>query len=165
MNKRAYTVRLPQDQADDLEAVAQVEGLLVAEEIRQAITERIAQRRVDNGVSTPTAGSHRAEPPRVGTSRRVTVEYLDLADFLLIAEAVLGVAADKIALHTKLDLADSALHAPAASFAGEEFYPAIPMKAAVLCAHLVKNHALLDGNKRVALLATIESRHHRLRRP
>ncbi len=86
----------------------------------------------------------------------MSIRYLDLADFLIIAEAVLGLSAEQIALHTKLALADSALHAPAASFAGEEFYPDLPTKAAVLCAHLVKNHPLLDGNKRVALLATIE---------
>jgi death-on-curing protein len=86
----------------------------------------------------------------------VSIRYLDLADFLIIAEAVLGSSAEQIALQTKLALADSGLHAPAASFAGEEFYLGIPTKAAVLCAHLVKNHPLLDGNKRVALLATIE---------
>jgi hypothetical protein len=47
MGKRAYTVRLQEDQAEDLEAVAQVDGLSVAEEIREAITERVAQRRAD----------------------------------------------------------------------------------------------------------------------
>jgi hypothetical protein len=47
MNKRAYTVRLQEDQAVDLEAVAEVDGLSVAEEIREAITERLAQRRAD----------------------------------------------------------------------------------------------------------------------
>jgi hypothetical protein len=67
----------------------------------------------------------------------VSVHYLDLADFLIIAEAVLGSPADQIVLQTKLAQADSALHAPAASFTGEEFYPDFPTKAAVLCAHLV----------------------------
>ncbi len=47
MSKRAYTVRLHEDQAEDLEAVAQVDGLSVAEEIREAIAERVAQRRAD----------------------------------------------------------------------------------------------------------------------
>ena len=47
MSKRAYTVRLHEDQAEDLEAVAHVDGLSVAEEIREAITERVAQRRAD----------------------------------------------------------------------------------------------------------------------
>jgi predicted DNA-binding protein len=47
VKKRAYTVRLPEDQAEDLGAVAQVDGLSVAEEIREAIIERIVQRRAD----------------------------------------------------------------------------------------------------------------------
>ena len=63
---------------------------------------------------------------------------------------------EQIALYTKLALADSALHAPATRFAGEELYPDLPTKAAVLSAHLVKNRPLLDGSKRVALLARIE---------
>ena len=47
MSKRAFTVRLPEEQAADLEAVAQVDGLSVAEEIRDAIADRVAQRRAD----------------------------------------------------------------------------------------------------------------------
>jgi prophage maintenance system killer protein len=43
-----------------------------------------------------------------------------------------------------------------ARFAGEEFYRDFPSKAAVLCAHLIKNHPLKDGNAPVALIATIE---------
>jgi hypothetical protein len=42
------------------------------------------------------------------------VRYLDIADYLLIAEAVLGVVARELAFVTKLGLAESALHAPAA---------------------------------------------------
>jgi len=86
----------------------------------------------------------------------VTVAYLELADFLLIAEAVLQEPAKKIAEDASLHLADSALHAPSARFAGNDFYPDFPTKAAVLCGHLVKNHPLLDGNAQVALVATIE---------
>jgi len=85
-----------------------------------------------------------------------TVRSLELADFLLIAEAVLEVPAKRIAEGSSLHLADSALHAPLASFGGEDFYPDFPTKAAVLCAHLVKNHPLEDGNAPVALVATIE---------
>jgi death-on-curing protein len=84
------------------------------------------------------------------------VRALELADFLLIAEAVLAVPAKRIAEESSLHLADSALHAPLAGFGGEEFYPDFPTKAAVLCAHLVKNHPLKDGNAPVALVATIE---------
>jgi death-on-curing protein len=86
----------------------------------------------------------------------MTVDYLELADFLLIAEAVLQEPAKKIAEDSSLHLADSALHAPAARFAGNDFYSDFPSKAAVLCGHLVKNHPLPDGNAQVALVATIE---------
>jgi death-on-curing protein len=86
----------------------------------------------------------------------VTVEYLELADFLLIAEAVLQKPAREIAAESELSLADSALHAPRGRFAGQDFYPDFPTKAAVLCTHLIKNHALRDGNTPVALIATIE---------
>jgi death on curing protein len=42
--------------------------------------------------------------------------YLGLADYLLIAEAVLGVPAEEIARWPGIGLAESALHAPAAAF-------------------------------------------------
>jgi death-on-curing protein len=80
-------------------------------------------------------------------------QYLDLADYLLIAEAVLGVPAETIARWPGVGLAESALHAPAMGFGGVEFYPKVIDKAAVLCARLARNHPLPDGNKRVAYLA------------
>lgn len=84
------------------------------------------------------------------------MEYLDLADYLLIADAVLGVPAEEIALWPGVGLADSALHAPAAGFGGVELYPDVLDKAAVLCGRLARNHPLPDGNKRVAYLAMLE---------
>jgi death-on-curing protein len=84
------------------------------------------------------------------------VEYLDLADYLLIAEAVLGVPAEEVARWPGIGLAESALRAPAAGFGGVEFYPDVMDKAAVLCARLARNHPLPDGNKRVAYLALLE---------
>lgn len=83
-------------------------------------------------------------------------EYLDLADYVLIAEAVLGVAAEEIARWPGIGLAESALHAPAAGFEGVECYPDVIDKAAVLCVRLARNHPLPDGNKRVAYLALLE---------
>lgn len=44
---------------------------------------------------------------------------------------------------------DSALMNPFQSFGGEELYPSIQAKAAQLCFGLVKNHAMIDGNKRL----------------
>lgn len=49
-----------------------------------------------------------------------------------------------------LNLADSALHAPAASYGGVEFYEDFSIKAAVLCSRIARNHPLPDGNKRAA---------------
>ena len=46
-------------------------------------------------------------------------------------------------------LLDSALESPFQSFGGEELYPSIQSKAARLCYGLVKNHAMIDGNKRI----------------
>ena len=86
----------------------------------------------------------------------MTIEYLDLGDFLVIAEEVLGVPAEAIASSSRLDLAESALHAPAAAFGDVEFYPDLATKAAVLCTRIVKNHPLLDGNKRVGFVCMIE---------
>ncbi|MDE6608055.1 MAG: type II toxin-antitoxin system death-on-curing family toxin [Lachnospiraceae bacterium] len=46
-------------------------------------------------------------------------------------------------------LLDYALETPFQSFSGEELYPSIQSKAARLCYGLVKNHAMIDGNKRI----------------
>jgi len=51
---------------------------------------------------------------------------------------------------TNIDLADSALHAPAAGFGDDDFYPDFVDKAAVLLVRLARNHPLPDGNKRAA---------------
>ncbi len=44
---------------------------------------------------------------------------------------------------------DLALNNPFQSFDGKELYPSIQAKAARLCFGLVRNHAILDGNKRL----------------
>lgn len=80
----------------------------------------------------------------------------ELADCLLIAEAVLGVPAEPIADFNRIGLADSALVAPRAGFGGVEAYADFATKAAVLCWHPVKSRPLPDGNKRCGFLATVE---------
>lgn len=81
--------------------------------------------------------------------------YIDLAEYLWLAERVTGVRAETLSQSSRVDLADSALHAPMASFDDEEFYPEIVDKAAVLCWRLVRNHPLPDGNKRAAWAAMV----------
>lgn len=80
----------------------------------------------------------------------MTVVYVDLVDYVAIAAEVTGLDVKTLTRVTKLDLADSALHAPAAEFGGTEFYPDFVDKAAVLIVRLAKNHPLPDGNKRAA---------------
>ena len=50
-----------------------------------------------------------------------------------------------------LGLLESALESPFQSYGGEELYPSIQAKAARLCYGLVKNHAMIDGNKRLGV--------------
>jgi hypothetical protein len=84
--------------------------------------------------------------------------YLELADYLLIAERVLGLPAEVIANFQRIGLAASALAAPSAGFGGIEAYPDFATKAAVLCWHLVKTPAS-RWQQAVRL-----PRHHRVRR-
>ncbi len=76
--------------------------------------------------------------------------YLDLAEYLWLAEQVTGIDAATLVKASRVDLADSALHTPAAGFGDEDFYPDVYDKAAVLCCRLAWNHPLFDGNKRAA---------------
>ncbi len=80
---------------------------------------------------------------------------LGLAEYLWLAEQVTGVEALVLAKASRIELADSALHAPAASFSGEEFYPDLIDKAAVLTCRLARNHPLPDGNKRAAWVSLV----------
>ena len=80
----------------------------------------------------------------------MTVEYLDLTDYLAIAAEITGLDLITLANVTRLSGADSALHAPAAGFGDVDMYPDFVDKAAVLLVRLNKNHPLPDGNKRAA---------------
>jgi death-on-curing protein len=78
-----------------------------------------------------------------------SIEYLSLEDLLDLVNALdAGPVRD-------LGLLDSACHRPQASFFGQQAYPTLAAKAAALMHSLACNHALVDGNKRLALLATV----------
>ena len=83
----------------------------------------------------------------------MTIEYPDLADYLAIAAAVTGLDDTTVMKVTNLDLAHSALHAPAAGFGDNDFYTDFVDKAAVLIVRLARNHPLPDGSKRAAWVA------------
>ena len=78
------------------------------------------------------------------------MRYLTLAEALVVAEAVTGLDLTTLSRSPRIDLLDSALHAPQASFGGQELYPEFIDKAAVLAVRIARNHPLLDGNKRLA---------------
>lgn len=78
------------------------------------------------------------------------MRYLSLAEAILIAEAVTGIEAATLVRVCRVDLLDSALHAPQAGVGDEDFYPGFVEKAAVLVVRIVRNHPLPDGNKRLA---------------
>jgi len=79
------------------------------------------------------------------------VIYLTLAELLHVAERTLGSEA-AVRDH---GLLQSALARPQASAFGGDAYPSLEEKAAALLHSLARNHALVDGNKRLALAATI----------
>lgn len=76
---------------------------------------------------------------------------LDTADLLHIAERVLGAPPEL----RDLGLLESAAARPFASAFGEDAYPDLETKAAALLHSVARNHALVDGNKRLALASTI----------
>ena len=77
--------------------------------------------------------------------------YLELADLLHVAERVLG---PEVPVRD-LGLLESALARPRASAFGADAYADLDHKAAALLHSIARNHALVDGNKRLALAATL----------
>jgi len=56
------------------------------------------------------------------------VRYLTLAEALVVATAVTGIDSVTLAKASRLELLDSALHAPQAGFGEEDFYPSIEQR-------------------------------------
>jgi death-on-curing protein len=76
-------------------------------------------------------------------------DRLVLGDFLVMAEAVLGVSARQLLHEISVPGAESALAAPFASFDGVDFYDDPAERAAICCSRIIRNHPLPDGNKRL----------------
>jgi death-on-curing protein len=84
------------------------------------------------------------------------IEYLDIADYVIIASEVLEASEKDVLRVLKVAAANSAMGAPATDYFGVELFPGFAMKVAVLGYRLLRNHPLPDGNKRCAFLAMIE---------
>lgn len=76
----------------------------------------------------------------------MSVHYVTLEQSLLVIRAVHG--GDPLPYVRDTALLQSALERPAATLFGRDAYPDIYAKGAALLHSLVRNHALLDGNKR-----------------
>lgn len=77
------------------------------------------------------------------------VEYLDIEDALtLVRQLRIGPVRD-------LGLLDSALARPRSSAFGQDAYPTTALKTAALLHSMVRNYALVDGNKRLGWLAAM----------
>jgi death-on-curing protein len=79
----------------------------------------------------------------------IEFEYLDIED---IAEMIRTLGVGPI---RDLGLLDSAVNRPRSSAFGEDAYESLDFKAAALLHSMTKNHALVDGNKRLAWLSTV----------
>jgi death-on-curing protein len=79
----------------------------------------------------------------------VTV-YLTVEQALRIARAATGGPVDV----RDIGLLEAAVHRPRTRVWGHDAYPDLITKAAALLHSLARNHALVDGNKRLAWLAT-----------
>jgi death on curing protein len=78
------------------------------------------------------------------------VEYLDHEDLIGLASELFGNPPPI----QDVGLLGSAAARPQTSAFGEDAYPDIWTKAAALLQSILKNHALVDGNKRLGWLAT-----------
>jgi death-on-curing protein len=76
--------------------------------------------------------------------------YVTVEQALRIARAALGASV----VVRDVGLLESSVHRPRASVLGQDAYPDLLTKAAALLHSLARNHPLVDGNKRLAWLAT-----------
>ena len=77
--------------------------------------------------------------------------FLDLEELLHVAERAIGPDVEV----RDIGLLESALTRPKATAFGSDAYSTIHDKAAALLHSLARNHALIDGNKRLALAGVL----------
>jgi len=80
-------------------------------------------------------------------TEHLPVDYLTVEDMLELVDL------ERLGPVRDVGLLESAAHRPATAVFGEEAYPELATKAGALLHSLVRNHALVDGNKRLGWLA------------
>ena len=77
--------------------------------------------------------------------------YLSYAELMYVAERAMG----KTPVVRDAGLLEAAAARPRTTVFGEDAYPTLEEKAAALAHSIARNHALVDGNKRLTLGALI----------
>ena len=91
-----------------------------------------------------------------GLPSDLSVECLDLADFLIIAEAITGIEAEALTHLPRLNTVEHALSAPNAGIGETSYYNTFADKAAAMTYQIIKGHPLVDGNKRAGYVCLLE---------
>ena len=76
------------------------------------------------------------------------MKYPTLAQVLELHRRVLQRSGGSAGVR-EMGMVESALAQPSMAFGGQELYPSLEEKAAALGFSLIKNHAFVDGNKRI----------------
>lgn len=79
---------------------------------------------------------------------------LDVDEMIVLHSRMVGKTGGSDGLRDR-GLLESAVYSAQSSFGGEEVYPTVEEKAARLMYALVSNHAFVDGNKRIGILAAL----------
>ncbi len=79
----------------------------------------------------------------------MAIRYLSLGEVLTLYQRVMEIGGGTRGLRD-IGALQAAVAQPRMKFGGQELYPTMADKAAALAYSLVKNHAFLDGNKRIA---------------
>jgi death-on-curing protein len=79
----------------------------------------------------------------------MAIRYLRLSEVLTLYQRVMEISGGEEGIRD-LGALQSALAQPRMTYGGEELYPSLAEKAGVLAYSLLKNHAFVDGNKRIA---------------
>ena len=82
------------------------------------------------------------------------VRFLTLSEVLMIYEDQIRRYGGTYGVRD-LTLLNSAIYVPQATFGGEYLHKTISAMAAAYAFHICENHALVDGNKRVALASAL----------
>ena len=80
------------------------------------------------------------------------MNYLYPNQVIYLHQRIVAVSGGSGGLRSK-NLLESAVYRPQASFGGQDLYPDVFIKAAVLGHSLILNHPFIDGNKRIGFEA------------